>query len=153
LVGSGPSGAPPGSSAWPVDPVPASAPLRRSCATARAIPSWISGSGPFGVPSASKARGRVPAKNGESDRLIEGAATCSPIRSTSPPRPSAWSNPLRALWASCSISVPTAPGSITTGYAPGGSSTGRPAAPALAAARSVSPVGSSDLAATAMSDA
>ena len=78
------------------------------------------------MPSASKARGRVPGKSGESARLIDGAATCSPSRSTSAPRPSAWSSPLRALSASSSSSVPTARGSITTGYSPGGSSTGSP---------------------------
>ena len=58
--------------------VPASAALRMSCATPCATPSWISGSGPFAVPSASNERGRVRGWAGESARLIAGAATVSP---------------------------------------------------------------------------
>ena len=58
-------------SAWPVP-----GPAKRW-----ATPSWISGSGCRGAPSASYERGSVAAKRGESERLIAGAATRVPSRS------------------------------------------------------------------------
>ena len=66
-----------------------------SCTTAWATPSWISGSGALGTPSASNARGSVRAKRGESLRLMAGAATRVPSRPVSAPRPSAWARPLK----------------------------------------------------------
>ena len=56
----GPHDEPPGASACPVLRAPStSAALRVSWTTFAATPSWISGSGAFGVPSASNARGSV----------------------------------------------------------------------------------------------
>ncbi len=67
----GPSGAPPGASAWPVDSAPASAALRVSWTTRCATPSWISGSGALGTPSASngaRQRGGKARRVGQVDR-------------------------------------------------------------------------------------
>ncbi len=94
---------------------PATAALAVSCTTPWATPSWISGSGAFATPSASKPRGRVEPKRGESDRFTAGAATRVPSRPTSAPWPSACSSPLNAQRPSSSSSSPTAAGSNTTG--------------------------------------
>src|SRR5918999_1155565 len=130
LTGRGPCGWPPGAIAWPVDSAPAIAALWRSCATPRATPSWIRGIGDFGTPSASNARGSVEEPRGESARLIDGAVSAWPSRPVSAPRPSAWASPLRAVSPRRSRSQPTAWGSMTTGYSPGGRSAGPPGATA-----------------------
>ena len=146
LRGSGPSGAPPGAIAWPVEraPSPAIAADRVSCTTRFATPSSMRGSGDFATPSASKARGRVLRKRGESDRLIAAAATRVPRRPERALRPSAWARPLKASAPRNSSSVPTASGSSTAGYSPGASSAGSSeeafaAASCTAAAASRSP--------------
>ena len=58
--------------------VPATAALAVSCTTPWATPSWISGSGALATPSASKLRGRVEAKRGESDRFTAGRGHAGP---------------------------------------------------------------------------
>ena len=125
-----------------MDAVPARAAERVSCTTAWATPSRMRASACLGTPSASTARGSVPANCGESVRSMLGAATRSPSRPTSAPRPSVWASPSKARPPRNSSSEPTASFSSTTGYSPGGSSTGSSRV-TLAAARVASASGSS----------
>ena len=87
---------------------PAIAALRMSCATPCATPSWISGSGALACPRRRTSAGGCAGEPGESARLIAGAATCSPSRPSSAPRPSACASPLNAQPAEQVDSQPTA---------------------------------------------